>query len=130
MYIYNIKENRPFIKELDENAVSENDLIIVEGEEYISLMDTIKKGGYEIGIENNKVVPVPIKKYAQEIYDQLEQNSKNLEFLKSTDWIMNKYIDVVIVSKNMTDEDFNKKYFDIIHKRQIARDSIIELELD
>jgi hypothetical protein len=42
--------------------------------------------------------------------------------LSSTDWIMAKYIDLVIVQKLMTEEDFNTKYATELAQRNAARE--------
>jgi hypothetical protein len=44
--------------------------------------------------------------------------------LASTDWIMTKYIDLVVVQKLMTEEDFNTKYADVLKQRNDAREAL------
>ena len=121
MYIYNLTKDRPYIHELDRNDPDE--LITVEGEEYEQLM-ALLQNGHEVGIENGKVIAVPIKRYKQETYDQIKINSDSQDILVATDWIANKYVDVVLVRGLMTKEEFDAKYKDVLDSRQAARDSI------
>jgi hypothetical protein len=44
--------------------------------------------------------------------------------LASTDWIMAKYIDLVVVQKLMADTDFNTKYADVLKQRNDAREAL------
>jgi hypothetical protein len=44
--------------------------------------------------------------------------------LASTDWIMAKYTDLVVVQKLMTDTDFNTKYADVLAQRNAAREAL------
>lgn len=122
MYKYNLTKNRPYIYELDKNDFADH-ILTVEGEEYDQLMSLLKNG-HEVAIENEKVIAVPIKKYKQETYDQIKINQEAYDILAATDWITNKYVDVVLVRGLMTKEEFDIKYKDILDSRQAARDSI------
>ena len=124
MYKYNLKDNRPYIAEIDDGKIEESDILTVEGEEYEQLMSTIRQGGYEIGLVDGKIVPVPIKKYSEEFYQQQQVNSEAQTYLQKTDWIDNKYVDLVIISGTMTQAQFQEKYSEILTKRQEARDAI------
>jgi hypothetical protein len=42
--------------------------------------------------------------------------------LASTDWILSKYTDLVVIQKLMTDADFNTKYADVLKQRNDARE--------
>jgi hypothetical protein len=42
--------------------------------------------------------------------------------LASTDWILSKYTDLVVIQKLMTDTDFNTKYADVLKQRNDARE--------
>jgi hypothetical protein len=44
--------------------------------------------------------------------------------LASTDWIMTKYTDLVVIQKLMTDTDFNTKYADVLKQRNDAREAL------
>jgi hypothetical protein len=60
--------------------------------------------------------------------DELATNEKTKALsdaralLLSTDWIMAKYIDLVVIQKLMTDTDFNTKYADVLKQRNDARE--------
>lgn len=44
--------------------------------------------------------------------------------LTSTDWIMAKYIDLVVIQKLMAEEEFNTKYADVLKQRNDAREAL------
>jgi hypothetical protein len=44
--------------------------------------------------------------------------------LASTDWILSKYTDLVVVQKLITEEDFNTKYADVLKQRNDARGAL------
>jgi hypothetical protein len=44
--------------------------------------------------------------------------------LASTDWAMAKYIDLVVVQKRMTEDEFNTKYADVLKQRNDAREAL------
>ena len=50
-------------------------------------------------------------------------------YLDSTDWVTNKYIDVVVVLQTMTREEYLAKYSDIYTKREEARITVNETEV-
>lgn len=50
-------------------------------------------------------------------------------YLASTDWVTNKYVDVVTINKTMTDEEFNAKYSEVLVNRASARTFINEVQV-
>jgi hypothetical protein len=44
--------------------------------------------------------------------------------LASTDWILSKYTDLVVIQKLMTEEEFNTKYADVLKQRNDAREAL------
>ena len=59
------------------------------------------------------------------IVEQTRTNKQSRAYLDSTDWIVAKYNDEVVINAVTTDADFKSKYADVLTKRQQARDSII-----
>jgi hypothetical protein len=56
----------------------------------------------------------------EQLAEQAVSDAKAL--LASTDWIMTKYTDLVVVQKLMTDADFNTKYATELAQRNAARE--------
>jgi hypothetical protein len=70
---------------------------------------------------NNKLVELPSEQLTPEqLAEQAIANAKSL--LSSTDWIMAKYTDLVVVQKLMTDADFNTEYATELAQRNAARE--------
>ena len=102
-------------------------------------------------IENNKAqvgsgtppdntwVVYEVGQEPQELIDALEEESKEQSinsqiqeakaYLTETGWIWEKYNRNVLVLKDMTNEEFNLKYSDVISKQEEYRALINELEV-
>jgi hypothetical protein len=75
---------------------------------------------YRPALVNGKLVELPPEPLtAEQLTQQAISNAKAL--LNSTDWIMAKYTDLVVMQKLMTEEEFNTKYTDILVQRNNAR---------
>lgn len=88
---------------------------------------------------DNTWVVYEVGQEPQELLDALEAESKEQSlisqiqeakaYLTETGWIWEKYNRNVLVLKDMTSEEFNLKYTDIISKQEEARALINELEV-
>jgi hypothetical protein len=68
--------------------------------------------------EDAPVIPIT----PEQLAEQVIANAKSL--LASTDWIMVKYTDLVVIQKLMTDADFNTKYATELAQRNAAREAL------
>lgn len=128
MLKYVLSKNRLFIEEID-NDVLTQDVYTVDGDLEQEILYKLSQGGYELGIINEVLQAIPIKKYVPEFYTQAEINNTSLLFLNQTDWLSSKYVDTVIINKTLTEEQFTDKYKDLIEQREQARSKIQDLSL-
>jgi hypothetical protein len=123
MLKYVLSKQRLYIDEIDQN-VAMQDIYIADGESEKDILDKLSKGGYELGVIDNALLAVPIKKYIPEFYQQIELNQQALDFLEQTDWVSSKYIDTVLANKLLSESEFLEKYQDVLNQRQDARQQI------
>lgn len=128
MLKYVLSKNRLFIEEID-NDVLTQDVYTVDGDLEQEILYKLSQGGYELGVINEVLQAIPIKKYVSEFYTQAEINNTSLLFLNQTDWLSSKYVDTVIINKTLTEEQFTDKYKDLIEQREQARSKIQDLSL-
>ena len=82
---------------------------------------------YEVGQEPTELLEaLEAEKTEQNINSQIQEAKA---YLTDTGWIWEKYNRNVLVLKNMTNEEFNLKYSDIISKQEEYRALINELEV-
>ena len=102
----------------------------------------IENGQAQVGSgtpPDNTWVVYEVGQEPRELLDALEADSKEQSlisqiqeakaYLTDTGWIWEKYNRNVLVLKDMTSEEFNLKYTDIISKQEEARALINELEV-
>lgn len=82
---------------------------------------------YEVGQEPQELVDVLEAESKEQSINSQIQEAK--QYLTETGWIWEKYNRNVLVLKDMTSEEFNLKYTDIISKQEEARALINELEV-
>lgn len=75
--------------------------------------DKIKMADEEVELHLN---PIPTEAQILEAKQQEAQS-----YLDSTDWIKSKYIELVVMKKTMTEEEFNLKYSEELLKMDEAR---------
>ena len=74
---------------------------------------------------------IPEEEFTEEELAKQEFHNQILEakaYLTSTSWIWEKYNRIVLVIKDMTEEEFVAKYQEIIDKQEFARNEIGRLE--
>ena len=126
------------------NTTKEKDIEIknVIGDNYPELFEKLQ-GGTLINVQVEEVVTKDyVVKYSYKQMFTTETNEEKLEKIKTqmlveiykeylieTGWIWEKYNRNVLVLKDMTNEEFNLKYSDIISKQEKYRTLINELEV-
>ena len=81
---------------------------------------------YEVGQEPTELLDaLETERTEQNISSQIQEAKS---YLTNTGWIWEKYNRNVIVLKNMTNEEFNLKYSDVISQQEEYRALINELE--
>ena len=82
---------------------------------------------YEVGQEPVELTEaLEVERVEQSINSQIQEAKA---YLEDTGWIWEKYNRNVLVLKDMTNEEFNLKYSDIISKQEEYRALINELEV-
>ena len=82
---------------------------------------------YEVGQEPQELLDVlEAESKEQSLISQIQEAK---QYLTETGWIWEKYNRNVLVLKDMTSEEFNLKYSDIISKQEEYRALINELEV-
>ena len=82
---------------------------------------------YEVGQEPQELLDVlEAESKEQSLISQIQEAK---QYLTETGWIWEKYNRNVLVLKDMTSEEFNLKYTDIISKQEEYRALINELEV-
>ena len=82
---------------------------------------------YEVGQEPQELIDsLEAERAEQSINSQIQEAKA---YLTETGWIWEKYNRNVLVLKDMTSEEFNLKYTDIISKQEEYRALINELEV-
>ena len=74
-----------------------------------------------IEIKIDEVFATPLTELEQAKVDFEAKQTEALSYLNSTDWIKSKYIELVVMKKTMTEEEFNVKYSDELLKMDEAR---------
>ena len=82
---------------------------------------------YEVGQEPQELIDVLEAESKEQSLNSQIQEAK--AYLTETGWIWEKYNRNVLVLKDMTNDEFNLKYSDIISKQQEYRSLINELEV-
>ncbi len=82
---------------------------------------------YEVGQEPQELIDALEAETAEQNISSQIQEAK--AYLTNTGWIWEKYNRNVLVLKDMTSEEFNLKYTDIISKQEEYRGLINELEV-
>lgn len=82
---------------------------------------------YEVGKEPQELIDALEAERAKQNINSQIQEAKS--YLTDTGWIWEKYNRNVLVLKDMTTEEFNLKYSDIINKQEEYRALINELEV-
>ena len=82
---------------------------------------------YEVGQEPQELLDALEAERAEQSINSQIQEAK--AYLTETGWIWEKYNRNVLVLKDMTSEEFNLKYSDIISKQEEYRALINELEV-
>ena len=81
---------------------------------------------YEVGQEPHELLDaLEAERTEQSVISQIQEAKA---YLTDTGWIWEKYNRNVLVLKNMTNEEFNLKYSDVISKQEEYRALINELE--
>lgn len=73
----------------------------------------------EIKIDEVFATPLTAEEQAKEDLEAKQQEAQS--YLDSTDWIKSKYVELVVMKKSMTKEDFNLKYEVELAKMDEAR---------
>ena len=82
---------------------------------------------YEVGKEPQELIDaLEAERIEQDINSQIQEAKA---YLTDTGWIWEKYNRNVLVLKDMTNEEFNLKYSDVIAKQEEYRMLINELEV-
>lgn len=82
---------------------------------------------YEVGKEPQELIDaLEAERIEQDINSQIQEAKA---YLTDTGWIWEKYNRNVLVLKDLTSEEFNLKYSDIISKQEEYRTLINELEV-
>lgn len=82
---------------------------------------------YEVGQEPQELLDVLAAESKEQSINSQIQEAK--QYLAETGWIWEKYNRNVLVLKDMSSEEFNLKYSDIISKQEEYRTLINELEV-
>ena len=83
---------------------------------------------YEVGQEPTELLDaLEVERVEQSINSQIQEAKA---YLTNTGWIWEKYNRNVLVLKDMTNEEFNLKYSDVISKQEEYRALINELEVE
>ena len=83
---------------------------------------------YEVGQEPTELIDaLEAERIEQDINSQIQEAKA---YLTDTGWIWEKYNRNVLVLKDMTNEEFNLKYSDVISKQEEYRALINELEVE
>ena len=82
---------------------------------------------YEVGQEPQELLDaLEAERTEQSVISQIQEAKA---YLTNTGWIWEKYSRNVLVLKDMTNEEFNLKYSDVISKQEEYRALINELEV-
>lgn len=74
-----------------------------------------------IEIKVDEVFAAPLTEEEQTKADLLLKQQEAQSYLDATDWIKSKYIELVVMKKAMTEEEFNTKYVVELAKMDEAR---------
>ena len=73
------------------------------------------------GVRFDEVFATPLTEEEQAKADLEVKQQEAQSYLDSTDWIKSKYIELVVMKKTMTEEEFNIKYSEELVKMDEAR---------
>jgi len=110
----------------------------LSGNNVIKLPDNVEiDPNKEYAYINNKVIEISYNKDEHKKYfepDKIDRINmlinESKSYMSSTDYIISKYNELVVITQSISDTDFKIKYKDILDKRNTTRELINNLELE